>query len=153
MRNKNLLVYVILFSILAAAATRYRNLTIQSSTVDSSPVGSIAPSTGVFTVFGIGTGIDASKTGFKHVRVTSCTTAAVANAGCNTTVNWPGTPFTDTNYTAGCSLNDVSSAGAAMDYGTGTKTTTTIVTGIINTPGNAIAVNGQLNCWAVHDAP
>lgn len=135
------------------AAAGLRNLAITLSTINSTTLGATTPAAGTFTALGANTGVDASKTGFKHFRGTSCTTAAVASASCNTTVTWPGSAFADTNYTAGCSLNDVTTPGAAWDFGTGTKTTTTMVTGIQNIPGSSLAVSGQLNCWAIHDAP
>jgi hypothetical protein len=95
-------------------------------------------------------GVVNSGAGVMHVRVASCTTPASANSGCNTTISWPGT-WADTNYTAQCTLSDASPVSSVMVFGTGTKTTTTMIVGILNIPGSTFAGSGTINCIGVHD--
>lgn len=129
---------------------------IVNSTINSTTIGATTPSTGAFTTFSSSTSsvfngsITNTGTGIKHVRVASCTTAASANAFCNTTVTWPAPAFPDTNYTYGCSGDG---NGAAMVQGTasGSKTASTFIAVVLNTPGNSLASSVTLNCWAFHD--
>lgn len=84
----------------------------------------------------------------KHKRVTSCTTAASANATCTTTVTW-STAFADAAYTPGCMAEGVS--GAAYVVNVTSKLAASMVVTIQNMPGSAVASQVFLDCKAIHD--
>jgi hypothetical protein len=86
--------------------------------------------------------------GEQRKRVVSCTTAARADATCNTTVSW-ATPLGDTSYTSSCSLDEPSHP--AFVASTSSKTAASIVVTIENAPSNSQAASGTLNCIAIHD--
>lgn len=97
----------------------------------------------------INTGVTNSGTGLMHVRTSSCTTAASANASCNTTVTWPGT-WANTSYTATCTA-DTPTGGNVFVVATQSKSTTQIVVIVENVPTNSAASSATLNCIGVHD--
>src|SRR5262249_23086819 len=75
----------------------------------------------------------------------TCTTQAVTNNACSTTVTW-GPTFADTNYGAWCVLDtQLSGSGAAVVVSVGSKTTTTAVMVMQNLGPNATAT--QYSYW------
>ncbi len=84
----------------------------------------------------------------RHTRVSSCTTAALINSICNTTVLWANA-FPDTNYSAVCQIEAATGLPIVLDLATGTKTTTQIQIRIMNL--TALASSGTVNCIAVSD--
>lgn len=100
-------------------------------------------SAGVITMAGgIGDG-----SALQHARVASCTTAATANATCDTTVTWP-VAFADTSYTVTATL-DSPSGGVPLIVSTKTKTTTSVVVTIATL--TAVASSGTINIVGMHD--
>lgn len=97
---------------------------------------------------GIVAGIFNGGTGFQHIRVASCTTAAGANSVCSTTVTW-NTAFADTNYTPVCTWFPSSTAGAYLSHIT-TKVAASITVEVDNGASGG-ATSGPINCIAVHD--
>jgi len=79
-------------------------------------------------------------------RVASCTTGAAAASTCTTTVSWT-TAFADTNYTATCTIENVTAVPYVLFYGT--KAAGSIVVTIANL--TAVAASGTIDCTAVHD--
>jgi hypothetical protein len=106
--------------------------------------------TGMITAPGgvtIGTSVAADGSGFKHKRVSGCTTAAAAGATCNVTLTW-GTTFADANYTAVCNI-DGSSGPAAM-VGISGKIAASML--VVITAVTAVAATAtNFDCIAVHD--
>jgi hypothetical protein len=88
----------------------------------------------------INTGILPDGSGFKHMRVTGCTTGSTAGNSCTTA-------FADANYTASCTLTGTASLGhlgnTSVPTNTGFKISTV-------TDTNA-AISGIVDCIAVHD--
>lgn len=148
---------VILFLLLTVMAmygfAKIRGAVIVNSTIDSTTIGSATPSTVAATTLTASTSAQlngsvlASGTAFKHIRTTSCTTAALANNVCSTTVTWQTPAFPDANYTAVC----VSENSAAFVAGVGTHTATNFNVNIQNSPPSATAVSVTLDCIGVHD--
>jgi hypothetical protein len=95
----------------------------------------------------ITTGLTNSGTGFMHIRAAGCATAAAAGATCITTLTLAGT-FADTNYTAVCSGNGITSGVPVA--GATTKATTQITFNTVADTG-AAAQFTSINCIAVHD--
>lgn len=93
------------------------------------------------------TGVAANGSGFKHARVSGCTTAATAGATCNVTLTWT-TAFADANYTAVCSVDG--SSGPAALIGFTNKLAASIQPAIIAVTANA-ATATTFDCIAVHD--
>lgn len=147
--SKVSLVIVVLFAS-AFALTKYRQIAITSSTIDSTTIGATTPSTAVVTQLSATSGITNSGGGLKHIRGTSCTTAASTNATCLTTITWPGGGFTDTNYTYVCSL-EADGGVAYQNMVIANKTAATVQMNIVNTPGNVLADHGTYNCVGMHD--
>jgi hypothetical protein len=105
----------------------------------------------------INNGISADGNGIKHVRTNnSCTTGTTIGDTCQISVVWPGTPFTDTNYTVTCTPKAYTwtSKGATIaaytilipDANKTTTSTNVVVEGL----GGGTTVTG-LNCTAIHD--
>jgi hypothetical protein len=92
-------------------------------------------------------GIVAGGSGLKHVRVAGCTTPATRFAGCTTTVNWPGTAFPDTNYTAVCTLDNPSAE--PLLAGTQRKTAGSILVKLVTWTSQSSSAT--IDCVAVHD--
>jgi hypothetical protein len=151
---------VILFLLIAVlslwAFSTVRQASIVNSTINSTTIGATTPSTVAATTLTSSTSAQFNGsvlnngTGFKHLRVTSCTTAASAAAFCSTTVTWPAPAFADTNYTYGCS-GDSNGAANFQTTDSGNKTASTFKAIVQNTPGNSAATSITLNCWAWHD--
>ena len=104
-------------------------------------------------------GVDATGSGIKHARTNaSCTPGSFIGDKCGIVVNWPGTAFPDTNYTATCIPKSISgSCGGCTDYSwslfiaDADKHTASMTVTVENlTVQQALTVNG-LNCIAVHD--
>jgi hypothetical protein len=119
----------------------------------------IVESNGYFANFGTGPYNYATSTdsecngigtapGCTKARVTSCITAASANAACSTTVTW-GVPLADANYTAVCTLDNPSFPSFVTF--TSSKAAASLVVTIENAPGSTSATSGTLNCFARHD--
>jgi hypothetical protein len=151
----------VLFVLILTVAVMYgfttvTGMNLKNSVINSTTIGATTPSSGIFTSVQVNSGllvnagVNNTGTGFKHVRVASCTTTAVANNFCNTTVTWPAPAFADTNYTYGCS-SDGNGAAAYQTTSSGSKTASNFVAVVINTPGNSAATSVTLNCWAYHD--
>jgi hypothetical protein len=85
--------------------------------------------------------VAAAGSGLKHGRTTTITTCN--SFGCFATVNWPGKPFPDTNYTAVCT----SEVGAAASISG--KTTTSI--GVRRKSDNSQDKSFGVDCIAMHD--
>jgi hypothetical protein len=94
----------------------------------------------------ISTGL-ANGTGAQHARTAGCTTAASANATCDTTVTWP-VAFADTNYTVVATL-DSPSGGVVFVKSTKNKTTTTVDVTLVTI--TAAASSGTINLIGIHD--
>jgi hypothetical protein len=97
-----------------------------------------APSTGV-------------NTGFQHIRVSGCATAASLNATCDTTVTWT-TAFFDTSYTATCT-GDAVTSGVPIVEGmdiSSAKTASAITVRTLAITGVAAQFT-KIDCIAVHD--
>lgn len=139
-RNYYLICLVLLCALSALAAHVFRGMTIVNSTLDSSPIGSSSPSTGVFTGLS-GPGLQ------KVINATGCTTAASLNAACTFTVTWP-TSFADTNYVVVCVGNTAGGATAVLSNGT--KSTTQTSGTIQNIGANASATTTTVDCVASH---
>jgi hypothetical protein len=93
-------------------------------------------------------GISNDGPGFKHKRVTGCTTGAVSGNNCETTVTWT-TAFADANYTPVCTL-----LGAATLGHLGAISTSAIAAASVKVQtvtDTAAAITGTINCIAVHD--
>lgn len=93
----------------------------------------------------------AGSTGFQHIRVTGCATAAALNSTCDTTITWTA-PFANASYTATCTGEGVTSGvpiveGEAVS-GAKTGTAMTVRTLAITA---AAAQFTQIDCTAVHD--
>jgi len=152
----NIICFWFAVTLAAYGFAKFTGAAIVNSTINSTTIGATTPSTVAATTLTASTSTQMNGsvlntgTGFKHVRVTSCTTTAVANNFCNTTVTWPGSAFPDTNYTYGCST-DGDGKAAYQTTASGSKGTSSIVAVIQNTPGNSLAVSETLNCWAFHD--
>jgi hypothetical protein len=84
--------------------------------------------------------------GFKHIRVASCATAAAAGSTCTTTITWT-TAFADINYTATCTID--APTGVPYVLNTSSKLGASVVATIANL--TAVAASGTLDCVAVHD--
>lgn len=89
--------------------------------------------------------VNPSGSGLKHAR--SAGSCPADQPSCSVTLNWPGTPFPDTNYTAVCTVS-----GANVVVTTGGKSTTAIAV-VIGRQGTAIGngVSFDVNCIAMHD--
>lgn len=101
-------------------------------------------------------GVDASGTGIKHARTnSSCTTGSSVGNTCAIVINWPGTGFADTNYTATCNAkgnpSETSFALLISDSNKGTTSMTVEVENVSSTTNpEPVSVSG-LNCIAIHD--
>jgi len=100
--------------------------------------------------YGVGRAVVSNGTGFQHQRTASCTTGAGAGSTCNTTVFWQAN-FTDTTYTATCTVSGGTGAVTGTPYvlNTSSKTASQIVVTIVNL--TAVASSGTLDCIGVHD--
>jgi predicted RNA-binding protein with TRAM domain len=108
----------------------------------------------------INSGVSANGSGFKHVRTNaSCGTGGGIGSTCTIPVNWPGTPFVDTNYTVTCTPKSVAETGGggANIYSftilipDANKTTTSTNIEIDNLENNNGVIVTGLNCIAIHD--
>lgn len=105
---------------------------------------------------GIGGGIStqapaSGNTGFQHIRVAGCATAASLNATCDTTVTWTSA-FLNTSYTATCT-GDVVTSGVPIIEGidiSAAKTASAITVRTISITA-AAAQFTTIDCTAVHD--
>src|SRR6185312_13629689 len=112
------IVFFLLVTVMAMYGfAKFTGAAIVNSTINSTTIGATTPSTVAATSLTSSTSAQFNGsllnngTGFKHIRVTSCTTASGSDVNfCNTTVTWPTPAFPDTNYTYGCSSD---SNGAA----------------------------------------
>jgi hypothetical protein len=94
----------------------------------------------------INNGILPDGSGFKHMRVSGCTTGSSAGNSCSTAVIFT-TAFADANYTASCTLTGTGSLAHLGNTSVPTNTGFTIST---VTDTNA-AIKGVVDCIAVHD--
>ncbi len=95
-----------------------------------------------------GKGLAADGNGFKHKRVTGCTTGATAGNNCETTVTWT-TAFADANYTPVCTLLGTATLGHLAAISTSAIAAASVRVQTV-TDTNA-AITGTINCIAVHD--
>lgn len=152
------IVFFLLLTVMAMYGfAKFTGANIVNSTINSTAIGATTPSTGAFTALTSSTSILfngsvlASGTAFKHIRVTSCTTAAGSDTNfCNTTVTWPAPAFPDTSYSYGCS-GDGNGAASFVNTSSASKTASSIVAVVQNTRGNPTANSVTLSCWAFHD--
>ena len=80
----------------------------------------------------------------------SCTTQAISNNACGTSVTW-GVTFADANYGAWCSLDtQLSGGGAAFIVAVTSKTTTGATMIIQNAGPNNTATQFTYWCMAIH---
>ena len=94
----------------------------------------------------INTGILPDGTGFKHKRVSGCTTGATAGNSCLTTIAWTSA-FNDANYTVVCTLVGTTNVGHL-----GNAASLTAASFQINTVTDTKnAISGTVDCIAVHD--
>jgi len=132
---------------------KFTGANIVNSTINSTAIGGTTPSTAIFTTVAANTSTQmngsvlASGTAFKHIRTTSCTTAASLNNVCSTTVTWQTPAFPDASYTVVC----VSENSAAFVAGVGSHTATNFNVNIQNAPPSAVATSVTLDCIGVHD--
>lgn len=91
------------------------------------------------------TGVNNNASGFKHGRVSGCTTGATAGNFCEVTITW-GTPFIDFSYTLECIGNSVN----AVAYSYNSKAAASVnvrATTILNSASTV----AFFDCVAVHD--
>lgn len=93
-------------------------------------------------------GVVGDGAGFKHKRVTGCTTGATSGNTCTTTITWT-TPFVDTNYTPVCTLLGPATLGHLAAISTDIIAAASVKVETV-TDTNA-AISGTINCIAVHD--
>lgn len=84
--------------------------------------------------------------GFKHVRVSACTTAATALASCNNTISW-GTAFADNSYSVTCSI--LATSGHPAVGSLFSQTAASVGVQIFTYASDAST--GTVECTAVHD--
>ena len=132
----------------AALNTSSGGLGLIGGTTASNPITTTGAVThGALTV---NTSVINSGTGMKHARKGSagCATSGVLDATCTDTINWAGTAFANTSYTAICSCTGITS-GVPIAYITtkaaGSVTVTT--TGLTA----AAAQCSDIDCVAMHD--
>lgn len=114
---------------------QYLNGTITAATLVSPTIS--APT--------ITSGVNNNGSGVKHVRISSCTTAASAGATCTTTITW-ATPFADANYTVTCSVVGATFQAHLANI---VYTASTVTPTLEAETANATA--GNFHCIAVHD--
>jgi hypothetical protein len=102
----------------------------------------VAAASNLIVSTGVGNG-----TGMQHTRAASCTTGALINASCDTTITWP-VAFADTNYTAVATL-DSPAGGLVFILSTKNKTATTIDVTLVTL--TAAASSGTINLIGMHD--
>ena len=134
--------------------------TVQTTAYQGAAPGSGTPPLQVTsTEVVINGGVSADGSGIKHVRTnTACTPGTSAGNTCTISVDWPGTPFADANYTVTCTPKLVQGeTGGETTYGyaiyipDANKSTTSTSVVVENlTTGASIAVTG-MNCIAMHD--
>jgi hypothetical protein len=93
-------------------------------------------------------GISSDGPGFKHKRVTGCTTGAVLGNNCETTVTWT-TAFPDANYTPVCNLLGPATLGHLGAISTSAIAAASVKVQTVT--DTAAAITGTINCIAVHD--
>lgn len=150
---------LVMFVCLSAwAVTRIRSATIINSTLDSSPVGSVTPSTGVFSTL-----TDAALTSGQCVQITSgglfanipCPNFARVTSVCSTGngsyVTCPNSATLnfsepDTNYSVSCT--GIGPSGFPAIYGVSGKSTTGFTVTIINGTSNGAQVSSysEIDC-------
>jgi hypothetical protein len=92
-------------------------------------------------------GVDTNGAGIKHGRVTTGSISAGASAGVN--LVWAGSSFSDTSYTANCSVQDATAGvGLRVDH-IESKTSGSITARVVNGSGGSLT--GTLHCIAMHD--
>jgi hypothetical protein len=96
----------------------------------------------------LSTGVGPDGSGFKHKRVTGCTTGATSGNTCTTTVTW-GTAFADANYTAVCTLLGPATLGHLAAIATDVIAAASVKVETVTDTNAAIA--GTISCIAVHD--
>lgn len=87
--------------------------------------------------------------GMQHVRQSSCTTGAGANATCATTVTW-GVAFLTSTYTTVCQLSSNNTTASVTSETAASHGTASVVINITN-GANGGATLGTINCIAMHD--
>jgi hypothetical protein len=95
-------------------------------------------------------GIKNNGTGFQHIRVSTCTTAASQFAACDTTVTW-NTAFADTNYTTVCTADATGAPAGFTVILVHDRTAAHIIVTIGNVGTGVTATSGVVDCIGVHD--
>lgn len=134
--------------LLAQTFTGLTRISLTNSTVNSTTIGATTPSTGVFTSSSTTQHVLCS-TAHCAFSVNSCTTAASANAACNSTVTLPVT-YADTSYLVSCQTAALLSGGAVVVVGDAPSTTSAIVLQIQNLGANAAASQWSVHCFTEH---
>ena len=93
-------------------------------------------------------GINNDGSGFKHKRITSCSTTTTQFSSCLTTLTWT-TAFADTNYTTTCTLDSPNVVAGIAYYGA--KAAGSIQVATINYTNGTAVTSGSVDCIAVHD--
>lgn len=110
----------------------------------------LTPGAGIFSNGNILMNVSVGQgTAFKHGRVT--TGSINGTTAADVTLNWTGTAFSDTSYTATCTVLQAA-AGAATNLSLTkikSKAAGSIVVSVYNGTGGALT--GEVNCIAVHD--
>jgi hypothetical protein len=131
--------------------------TVQTTAYPASSSGGSAPIQVDQNEVVINGGVSSNGSGIKHVRTdAACTTGSNIGNNCQIQVYWPGTLFSDTNYTVTCTPKRVSfSGGYSVGYDltipdANKQTGFTTVTISNLSQSTAVTVTG-LNCIAIHD--
>jgi hypothetical protein len=140
----------------ASGGVAFPDGTVQTTAYPASSSGGSAPIQVENDEAVINDGISASGSGIKHVRTNAaCTTGSGIGASCQILVNWPGTPFADTDYTVTCTPKAVSFVSGSASYDLtipdANKTTTSTAVTIANLEYNNPTTVTGLNCIAIHD--
>lgn len=112
-------------------ATMYRPATVYSFAPQIFPTG-----------IEVDESVNTAGSGLKHGRTGTIT---CTQAGCGAQINWSGTPFADTNYTAVCTTEDGSTN---VPVSVGEKAKTFVFT---NLPAGSANKGIVVDCIAMHD--
>jgi hypothetical protein len=165
-------VVILLLTVLVFAATTSTGLHIINSTINSTPIGLLTPSTGAFTTVGASSSsISAAVSGTQRVNTgiingaglqlftgTSCTTNtpgtntfAVTDPGhCTSTITW-SVSFADTNYAVFCQPTGlVTGPGSVHVNFAGPASASTASVSFINSDNNYAGTSVTFWCLGIH---